>query len=251
MKGDTVADIDQFVYDVTLLLQEASDVASPVSKPVKTDHEPNPWWTTELHLLRRLRNTERERLNRRPNDIGCAIRLKLLNREYSKLIRVEKRNHKRRVAEQAKDPWKILRRLNSKNVMTGVLQGAKSGAHSANLLFDCFFPQSDVSGDKQEGFVKKLDEDLEKMEEVAKSFVPFTEKEIRDAIISLGCFKAPGPDGIPGVALHCSVGILMPFWLKLFNSCGRLGYFPAFWKRDVTIVIPKPGKSDLHSTQRL
>ena len=79
--------------------------------------------------------------------------------------------------------------------------------------------------DKQEGFVKKLDEDLEKMEDVAKSFVGFTEKEIRDAIISLGRFKAPGPDGIPGVALHCTIDVLMHFWVKLFNSCGRLGYF--------------------------
>ena len=92
--------------------------------------------------------------------------------------------------------------------------------------------------------MEQLGDDLKKLDPVSKSFVDFTEKEVRDAIISLGCFKAPGPDGIPGVALHCTVDILMPFWLKLFNGCGRLGYFPAFWKRDVTVVIPKPGKTD-------
>ena len=128
--------------------------------------------------------------------------------------------------------------------MTTVLTGAKSGAHSANLLFETFFPKSAVSGEKQKDFVEKLGEDLNKMDPVAKSFVDFTEKEIRDAIISLGRFKAPGPDGIPGVALHCTIDVLMPFWVKLFNSCGRLGYFPEFWKKDVTIVIPKPGKTD-------
>ena len=88
---------------------------------MKTDYDPCPWWTTELHLLRRQLNVERNRLKKHPNNIACAIRVKILKREYRKLIRVEKRKVKIRLAEQAKDPWKILRRLNSKNVMTGVL----------------------------------------------------------------------------------------------------------------------------------
>jgi len=95
-----------------------------------------------------------------------------------KFIRVEKRNAKRRLADQAKNPWNILRRLNSKNVMTAVLTGAKSGAHSANLLFETFFPKSAVSGEKQKDFVEKLGEDLNKMDPVAKSFVGFTEKKL-------------------------------------------------------------------------
>ena len=41
-----------------------------------------------------------------------------------------------------------LEEIEQQNVMTGVLQGAKSGAHSANLLFDFSFHQSDVAGDK-------------------------------------------------------------------------------------------------------
>ena len=92
--------------------------------------------------------------------------------------------------------------------------------------------------------MKDLVCDLEKLDSVESSFVDFTLVEIRDAILSLGCFKAPGPDGIPGVALHCTVDVLLPFWFKLFNSCGRMGYFPVFWKCDVTVVIPKPGKDD-------
>ena len=217
MDNGSVAGIDQMVEEITALLQQSSDSASPEPKLVKTDYDPCPWWTTELHLLRRQLNVERNRLKKHPNNIACAIRVKILKREYRKLIRVEKRKVKIRLAEQAKDAWKILRRLNSKNVMTGVMKGAASGAHSAKLLFDCFFPKSVVSGEKQKDFVEQLGDDLKKLDPVSKSFVNFTDKEVRDVIISLGCFKSPGPDGIPGVALHCTVDVLMPFWLKLFN----------------------------------
>ena len=114
-----------------------------------------------------------------------------------------------------------------------------------------FFPKSAVSGEKQKDFVEKLGEDLNKMDPVAKSFVDFTEKEIRDAIISLGCFKAPGPDGIPGVALHCTIDVLMPFWVKLFNSCGRLGYFPEFWKKRCYYCDTKTWEDRLHCAKSL
>ena len=159
-------------------------------------------------------------------------------------MRDEKQKVKRNLTNQVKDPWKILRRLNKKVVMPSVLSGAANSKASTALLFSTFFPKSKVVGEKQKKFVEKLAHDLDKLDSVDKSFVEFTLVEIKDAILSLGCYKAPGPDGIPGVALHSTIDVLLPFWSLLFNSCGRMGYFPEFWKRDVTVVIPKPGKDD-------
>ena len=105
MDNGSVAGIDQMVEEITALLQQSSDSASPEPKIVKTDHDPCPWMTNELHLLRRELNVERNRLKKHPNDIACAVRVKVLKRkyskkrEYSKTIQVEKIKIKIRLAE--------------------------------------------------------------------------------------------------------------------------------------------------------
>ena len=74
--------------------------------------------------------------------------------------------------------------------MPSVLKGAKNSKASAELLFSTFFPKSKVVGDRQKKFVKDLAHDLGKLDSVEDSFVEFTLVEIRDAFLSLGCFKA-------------------------------------------------------------
>ena len=72
MDGGSKGGIDEMVSRVTALLQSASDTASPESKVKKTDHPSCPWWTTELHKLRRLKNIEKNRLRKHPHDMKQA-----------------------------------------------------------------------------------------------------------------------------------------------------------------------------------
>ena len=244
---DSKKGIDVAIEWVTRLLQRATEAACPPEKARKgVKYKPCPWWTPELHSLRREANTVRNRLGRKPSDKLKQEHARL-RRKLQNLIRKEKRNLRRRWAMEAKQPWKLLNSMKKKSAMTSVLGDAESGQESADLLFDTFFPKSEVTGEAQQSLVDELKSELDEMELTEPtrfSFEDFSVKEVKDALLSLGMYKSPGPDGIPGITIHASIDILLPFWVMLFNACGRLGYFPDVWKKDVTIVIPKPGKDD-------
>ena len=73
---------------------------------------------------------------------------------------------------------------------------------------------------------------------------PFTNLELKRAILSLGLFKSPGYDMILGLVLHHCPLLSLPYLLRLYNACLRLRCFPISWKRDHTISLGKPLKTD-------
>ncbi|KAJ7243422.1 hypothetical protein B0H12DRAFT_982334, partial [Mycena haematopus] len=60
----------------------------------------------------------------------------------------------------------------------------------------------------------------------------------------LSPWKAPGPSGIPNVAIVAARGTLAPLVLTILEAGLRIGYFPKSWKVFLTVTIRKPGKSD-------
>ena len=46
----------------------------------------------------------------------------------------------------------------------------------------------------------------------------------------MGNKKAPGPDGIPNIALKKTIKIAPEMFLHMYNRCLKEGYFPAKWK---------------------
>ena len=50
--------------------------------------------------------------------------------------------------------------------------------------------------------------------------------------------KAPGPDGIPNVALKVAIQEYPDMFRKTLQKC----VFPDIWKRQQLILLPKPGK---------
>ena len=71
-----------------------------------------------------------------------------------------------------------------------------------------------------------------------------TREEIERAVRKAAPNKAPGTDGIPNAILHQTIPILLPHLDVLFNSCLQQGYFPAYFKESITVVLRKPGKDD-------
>jgi len=69
-----------------------------------------------------------------------------------------------------------------------------------------------------------------------------TEEEIRN-ILKKKRNTAPGPDGIPYIALQRTPPILFKILTKLFNASLKFGFLPQNWKTAFTIFIPKPNKS--------
>lgn len=83
---------------------------------------------------------------------------------------------------------------------------------------------------------------LELKEEVPK----FTEEDLKIAINSMKNKKAPGPDGIPVIALKLVAENNTDLLLNIFNCCLKEGIFPKTWKKQRLVLISK-GKGDSSS----
>ena len=55
---------------------------------------------------------------------------------------------------------------------------------------------------------------------------PITLEELKTACLRLGNKKAPGPDGIPNIALKKAISIAPDMFLHMYNSCLQEGKDP-------------------------
>lgn len=73
-------------------------------------------------------------------------------------------------------------------------------------------------------------------------FPPVCVEEITQAASRLKDKKAPGPDGIPNTIVKELTNCCPEYLVDLFNSCFRHGIFPAIWKRQKLVLLPKGNK---------
>lgn len=71
---------------------------------------------------------------------------------------------------------------------------------------------------------------------------PITLEELMKACSGIGDSKAPGPDGIPNIALKTAVQARLDMFLDVYGSCLREGIFPENWKRQRLVLLPKGKK---------
>ena len=67
-------------------------------------------------------------------------------------------------------------------------------------------------------------------------------EELRWAYRKVKNEAAPGPDGIPNLALKTAVGLCFDSFRRVFTECLRKGYFLARWKSQRLVLMLKPGK---------
>ncbi|KAJ7136821.1 hypothetical protein C8R44DRAFT_608354, partial [Mycena epipterygia] len=72
----------------------------------------------------------------------------------------------------------------------------------------------------------------------------FSVDHILQAIECVSPWKAPGPSGIPNVAICAARHIIAPLLLVILEAGLHLSYFPDSWKIFITATLRKPGKSD-------
>jgi hypothetical protein len=80
--------------------------------------------------------------------------------------------------------------------------------------------------------------------------IPFTTKEIREAIKGMDKTKAPGENGITSDILHCAFSLLPKSTTALYNGCLRMACFPRRWKTAIIIPIIKSGKETSNDTAK-
>uniref|UniRef100_A0ABD2WXW7 Reverse transcriptase domain-containing protein n=1 Tax=Trichogramma kaykai TaxID=54128 RepID=A0ABD2WXW7_9HYME len=54
--------------------------------------------------------------------------------------------------------------------------------------------------------------------------------------------SAPGPDGVPNLALKLAIAARPDIFLEVYTTYLETGVFPSSWKRQRLVLLPKPGK---------
>ncbi|CAB0043202.1 unnamed protein product [Trichogramma brassicae] len=77
----------------------------------------------------------------------------------------------------------------------------------------------------------------------AEELIPaVTLEELKGAQSRIKERSAPGPDGVPNMALKLAVATRPDIFLRVFTMCLETGVFPSGWKRQRLVLLPKPGK---------
>ncbi|CAB0028740.1 unnamed protein product [Trichogramma brassicae] len=78
----------------------------------------------------------------------------------------------------------------------------------------------------------------------AEAIVPaVTMEELRGACRRIKDHTAPRPDGVPNAAaIKIAIATHPDIFLQVYTACLRTGVFPACWKRQRLVLLPKPGK---------
>ncbi|KAL7288336.1 hypothetical protein TKK_0017670 [Trichogramma kaykai] len=66
--------------------------------------------------------------------------------------------------------------------------------------------------------------------------------ELKRAQSRMGKRSAPGPDGVPNLALKLAIAGRPDIFLEVYTTCLETGVFPSSWKRQRLVLLPKPGK---------
>ncbi|CAB0035450.1 unnamed protein product [Trichogramma brassicae] len=69
-----------------------------------------------------------------------------------------------------------------------------------------------------------------------------TLEELRGACRRIKNHTAPGPDGVPNSAIKFAIDAHPDIFMQVYTVCLRTGVFPACWKRQRLVLLPKPGK---------
>ncbi|CAB0034430.1 unnamed protein product [Trichogramma brassicae] len=77
----------------------------------------------------------------------------------------------------------------------------------------------------------------------AEELIPaVTLEELKGAQSRIKEHSAPGPDGVPNMALKLTVATRPDIFLRVYTMCLETGVFPSVWKRQRLVLLPKPGK---------
>ncbi|CAB0027962.1 unnamed protein product [Trichogramma brassicae] len=69
-----------------------------------------------------------------------------------------------------------------------------------------------------------------------------TLEELRGACRRIKNHTAPAPDGVPNSAIKLAIDAHPDIFMQVYTVCLRTGVFPACWKRQRLVLLPKPGK---------
>lgn len=222
--------------DATMgLIARGCDAAMPRKTSLRRNRRSAYWWTEDISNRRRecLRLRRRVTRGRRRGGLvpeALMQEYRDARRSLKQAISASKATRWNELKDDLNvDPWGlgyqiVMRRLGA--------QSASPNMSAAQLeaIVDALFPSHQIR--PEEHTVVRPEE------------VPlFSEPELKSAIASMRCRKAPGPDGIPAEVLKVVASGSPQLLLNMYNRCLLEGVFPSRWKTQRLVLISK-GKGD-------
>ncbi|CAB0029769.1 unnamed protein product [Trichogramma brassicae] len=191
------------------------------------------WWTSEIADLRRSCLRARrlaQRAHGRPNEDACRASYASARCLLRAAIKTSKRLCWNKLCDEVnEDVWgkpyeTVMSRLRGPRV------NSPSSPSLVRRIVAALFP-------------RVPDEPALLPPPQAGAIVPaVTLEELRGACRRINDHTAPGPDGVPNSALKIAIDTRPDIFLQVYTACLRTGVFPACWKRQRLVLLPKPGK---------
>ncbi|CAB0039099.1 unnamed protein product [Trichogramma brassicae] len=191
------------------------------------------WWTSEIDDLRRSCLRARrlaQRAHGMPNEDACRASYASAGRLLRAAIKTSKRLCWNKLCDEVnEDVWgkpyeTVMSRLRGPRV------NSPSSPSLVRRIVAALFP-------------RVPDEPALPPPLQAGAIVPaVTLEELRGACRRIKDHTAPGPDRVSNSANKIAIDTNSDIFLQVYTACLRTGVFPACWKRQRLVLLPKPGK---------
>ena len=244
---DTQGQLDNACTGLTKAFQRTIDRMVPTSSITPKSKR---WWTKELTQLRRATNKlgrQSYRSRAEPDHAVHNEHAKMV-KKYRNTLDLTHRQHWRDWLENAEDPdiWAAHRLTSSSggdggkskipvlNYKVGdAMAVASENCDKGRVLAKNFFPAKPPSDESWS------DRSYPKARERAGKI---TVEQIEAQLKKLKPYKAPGPDGIPNIALTKCSALIVERLNHIYRAILDKGLEFKPWKEFVTVVLRKPGK---------
>jgi exonuclease III/ribonuclease HI len=239
------SELDQLMVEITGAIQEAIEETIP---SVAVCARSIPGFTVECReAINTVKYTQR-RWKNHPNEDNLQGFQEAKQARARAIAKANREAHRDKVSEvtDEKSLWSLARWARNRSNLSAAFtpdlkdkQGilVSEVPEKMQILKEAFFPKppkADLSD--IQGYIYPPAR--------GEPWVPITEHEVRTAIQIVPPDKAPGEDQIPNRVLKAVESLLTPILTKVFNYSIELQYCPKAFKKSITVVLRKPGKSD-------
>lgn len=216
-------------------LRRACDAAMPRRSIPRNGRRPVYWWCQEIAELRASCHRARRRMQRARTDESRAEReaaYRAAKLSLNKEIKARKRACFNDLCQTANTtPWGDAYRVVMCKTKGTSAPPERSPAMLQRIV-ETLFPHHEVRP------WAPTPQDHPGPSEVP----PVTNEELAAIAKSLKLNKAPGPDGIPTVAIKAAIEASPDMIRSAMQRCLDRGEFPERWKRQKLVLLPKHGK---------
>jgi len=234
---DTAKDLDTYAKDLSLLIKDALNKSCPMTKPMK--NRIVPWWSKELTDLR----TEVNLAEKRALKFHNWNQFHSKRNEYFQKIRKEKEKSWQEFCsdlDSLSTTSKLVKVLsNNKGKEIGFLKKVdgsmtENPKETLDVLMKTHFPNC-----------VDIDDLSNESSPVSWNPTPVIDfaingEMVKEAVMTLGPDKAPGPDGISPRVLQNMPQNIFDMLSKMYKLCIANGYSPKCW-REMSHFHPKTG----------